>query len=177
MRVRLITTLFLLIAVLCAIPAWAEDRLNAQPADGSPTLKATSDWLAINLSSYGDVDSEAVSGVHITDNCDLVYIHTDASSRYAISVPLGAVNSVSIGRSHGYPSIFLTTAHIAAIRQGEYARDHLNIALGHSPPPIAGAATPDGAERMAERIQKALQHAVDLCRGTYNAPAQTQQPF
>jgi len=33
------------------------------------------------------------------------------------------------------------------------------------------------SQEMAPHIVKALQHAVTLCAGTYQAPAQTNQPF
>jgi|GEM_PF-2093648 len=104
------------------------DRLNAPTADGSPTLKVTSDWLAKTLKDYADRNRdgstriagwlyEYFNNVHIDNNCVLSYTDTESAfhsnllgpgGKNKLSkvthyyVPLGAVSSVSASSS-SYP--------------------------------------------------------------------------
>jgi hypothetical protein len=108
--VKKITTMFLAIVMLCAIPSWAQDRLNAQPADGSPTLKATSDWLGTALAGYGggcynDDWKTVITDARIDNDCHFTYTsilmeragRNKVSSRRTIYVPLGAVTEIHVG--------------------------------------------------------------------------------
>jgi hypothetical protein len=63
------------------------------------------------------------------------------------------------------------------VREGENYWASFDIYIGNNPHVTPGAPLPEDIDQMAPRIQKALQHAVDLCRGTFNAPAQSKQPF
>ena len=168
------------------------DWLNAPTPDGSPTLKETSDWLAKTLADYGGSDWDTyparVADVGIDNTCTFRWkAVTDPgkhSSYDGFAVPLGAVTSVAISPQssdgHNWLDLNISTGNVAAIRGsgGSVPATEMSwIVISRMPAPKLNAPTPETPEQMAPRIQKALQHAVDLCRSTYQAPAQSKELF
>ena len=176
------------------------DWLNAPTPDGSPTLKETSDWLAKTLQDYGGYHPHCgspgpclgsfpvLSDVGIDNTCTFRWTEETNASRdaiYSYAVPLGAVTEITVAPTDDglAPNLTIKTGQVTAISAGERVnKTHEALAsagfdLYGTPPPKLNAPAPESKERMAPRIQKALQHAVDLCRSTYQAPAQAKQLF
>ena len=200
------------------------DHLNAPTADGSPTLKVTSDWLATTIVNYkaslfvdprstpyfNEFQSQGIESPYIDSAC--IYHFTTNSNDYSYHylVPLGAISSVSAlsipvserePDMNYRPNLLLDTGSktIAAIQAiktlRNISRKHNNrnseqtvtnpiiylssigIILNEVPLPSQGEAISPSLDQMNERTAKAFQHAVSLCAGTYQAPAQTTQPF
>lgn len=165
------------------------DWLNAPTPDGSPTLGETRDWLAKVLVEYsghgGPTDFEWTTGASIDNTCHLSWTtdvydgnspHPRRGSRY--SLPLGAVTDVSIADS----KIMIATGDVAAIahdspwlhQNGNQSSAYINLMPDFHP---ANNTVVVPLNEIAPRIQKALQHAVDLCKSVYQQPAQTKEPF
>ncbi len=169
-------------------PTNAEQRQMSDSAP--PTLKETGDWLKSNLEAYGGgcwhsgqnepSSEEKFSDVSIDNSCRLSYrrslVHSNgkAFNQQVISIPLGAVSDVQVqetsdgGDCGSWMSIAVRTGNIAGGAD-------ININREHSV--SAGAIIPQSPAQMAPRIQKAIQHAVELCRGTYKAPPTAKEPF
>jgi hypothetical protein len=168
------------------------DWLNAPTPDGSPTLKETSDWLANSLADYAGVDdgaissSTSVSNVAIDNTCTFRWsesYYREKHPSYVYALPLGAVSEITALPDNGgnWFDLMIKTGDVAAIRgSGQMAipvSSIVTIQIGRRPSPKLNAPSPETAEQMAPRIQKALQHAADLCRSTYQAPPQAKQAF
>ena len=183
------------------------DRLNAPTADGSPTLNVTSDWLAQTQNDYGgeiwgntvDYSTVRISNVGIDNTCTFSYTEVGAQQpnvstwQDIYSVPLGAVtdisSSVSVdpGYSYNGTQINIGTGNIAAIQHLHNDSFHkgstadypnaISFMLAMSPAVRSGAELSQTPAQIAPRIVSALQHAVTLCKGTYQPPAQSNQPF
>jgi hypothetical protein len=151
----------------------------------------------MTLSQYGggcwnEYYKHRIEEAHIDNACRLTYksvmidkennkVDKDSTRRYA-SVQLGAVTDVSfveldnMGCGHVF-AIKFETGSIAAAFDGYGVKSWLQLRIDQSPRASAGAPMPDTPEQMGNRIEKALRHAVDLCRGTYQPPVQPKQPF
>jgi hypothetical protein len=196
---------------LAFLPSIAQDRLNAPTSDASPTLQATSDWLAKTVVVYGGGghDSayvpESYTYFSVDNSCTLSYVEAIADpprvqfghpyNYFMDSVPLGAVTKIKASGTtttvNGImvpSSISIETGNVAAVSFGNSngapatygIRHYTNRAtlwFGKIPPTVPGADIPASPEQMLPRIQKALQHAVDLCRGTYASAPQAKEPF
>ena len=101
-----------------------------------------------------------------------------------ISIPLGAVSDVQLlsssspgsGCADGW-SIDVNTGNVAVVTLNGSPYSRASININNQPSMSAGAAVPQSPAQMVPRIQKAIQHAVDLCRGTYKAPPTAKEPF
>ena len=173
------------------------------PDTAGPTLKETSDWLKSTLEGYGggcnDVQSYTkISDVSIDSSCRLSYKETfiwssgvpdhfkkhigDVFRTNLISIPLGAVSDVQAGIGSNSDcgdqwGIAINTGNVAAATINGSPNSNAGITISNRPGMSAGAAVPQSPAQMSPRIQKAIQHAVNLCRGTYQGPAPTKDPF
>jgi len=193
------TGIILMLAILLPLSAFADkkkrppqdntDWLNAPTPDGSPTLKQTSDWLASVIGDYGNYECcgfpfGRIVDVGIDNQCTFQWREVSDSTKHPLymnfSVPLGAVTSVEIQDNNGATQIWIRTGDIGAIRGSGQAVSATPIVgidltrIQHLKPDVP---VPQTAQEMAPRIQKALQHAVDLCRSTHQEPAQSNEPF
>jgi len=100
------------------------DRLNAPTPDGSPTLKATSDWLAKALDGYGGLNQNfgptVIQNFRIENDCSLRYTVRDtrwSDKHYFhdmdVSFPLGAVTQVHFAMTNG--QIYLIDIRTASV--------------------------------------------------------------
>jgi hypothetical protein len=205
------TLLILAVAMLLPIAAFAgkkkdspppdtTDWLNAPTPDGSPTLRATSDWLAQTLQAYGggehNFEITSYHDVHIANDCTLNYTYETIRQKATISgpkptgkpvfitvsIPLGAVTDVSrdSDSSEVYRRIhalLIKTGNVAAVRIGTQYQSDDDMELMHQPPVTPGAELPQDSRDMVPRVISALQHAASLCRSVYKPPTQEKQPF
>jgi hypothetical protein len=184
-------------------PQAGTDWLNAPTPDGSPTLKETSDWLAQNFPAYAGIDisrddpgDEAThwrfSDASIDGTCTFRWTETmwmgngrkevrDTTTVEHHSVPLGAVTEVSVRAPGEYDGengsrwlrIHISTGNVSLLKLGTFAF----FPIDQMPRAATGGLVPDVPEQMAPRIAKALQHSVDLCKGTYTPPTKAKQAF
>lgn len=170
------------------------DWLDAPTPDGSPTLRETSDWLAKTLIAYGgddpaDGSHARIGTAHIDNDCSFhVHINVtsvdDLSSALDVSLPLGAVVKVSDGVGE-VPNVMISTGSVKAIllathtetSTGSRRVQFVGLLLGSHPSADQEETAPQEPDQMLPRIIRALQHAVDLCRSSYQPPAQTKEPF
>jgi hypothetical protein len=176
------------------------DWLNAPTPDGSPTLKQTSDWLAMTFADYGSysyMGTWYVSGVSIDNSCNFHYTTTQTwgDDRKSVqildhTVPLGAmtdiqphsdVNDRVIGIEYHTGNVPLI--HFASHGRGDYKKPQEYVSYADTLVPFAGdPPIRPGIEvhsyiEMVPRVISALQHAVSLCKSTYKPPVQKKQPF
>lgn len=179
----------------------AQGRLvlvHLQTVDGQgATMQETQQWLKQNLEDYGggcynQFFDTKISNVDIDSACNLTYTNTMVPREHDLKprrgqafIPLGAVTAVELGTLSGGECgerqvLTLRTGNLALVRDPEKSGitlDWLGIKIGNEPSPVPGSPMPQSVTQMAPRIQKALQHAVDLCRGTFKAPQQSKEPF
>jgi hypothetical protein len=166
------------------------------PDSAGPTLKETSDWLKSNLESYGggcfndyahnnnrEVDHK-IFDVSIDNSCKLNYkespfwLDNNKSLRppQLISIPLGAVSDIHVYDAKDGGDDNCKLGSTIVIKTGNIVGG-AQIDIKKQPSVPTGAVIPPTPEQMALRIQKAIQHAVELCRGTYTAPPSAKDPF
>jgi hypothetical protein len=167
------------------------------PDSGGPSLKETSDWLKSNLEAYGggcfnDTYYQKISDVSIDNSCKLSYkdaLIKNSNNKIflqrAYSIPLGAVSDIQLSSS-GSPGtgcadgwlIEVNTGNIAVVTSnGGSPMPVARININNQPSMSVGGVVPQSPAQMAPRIQKAIQRAVNLCRGSFKAPPQAHEPF
>jgi hypothetical protein len=166
------------------------------PDSGGPTLKETSDWLKLNLEAYGggcfndNADSNNrrldhnIFDVSIDNSCRLNYQESavwldnnkSLNKPRLNSIPLGAVSDIQVYDAKDSIDANCKLGSMIVIKTGNIVGG-AQIDIKKQPSVPAGAEIPPTREQMALRIQKAIQHAVELCRGTYKAPPTAKEPF
>jgi hypothetical protein len=168
------------------------------PDSGGATLKETSDWLKVNLEAYGagcfndNADGNnrrldhRIFDVSIDNSCRLSYQEAafwpdnnkSLNKPRLISIPLGAVSDIHVydAKDKGEDGTGCNYGSTIVIKTGNIVGG-ADIDIKKRPSVPAGAEIPPTPEQMALRIQKAIQHAVELCRGTYKAPPTAKEPF
>jgi hypothetical protein len=200
---RVISAAALAVAISVAVQRSAEIVLAASqsgpinteqgqtPDNAGPTLKETTDWLKTNLEGYGGgcwnsggempSSEEKISDVSIDSSCRLSYktslVHSNGKAfhQQLISIPLGAVSDIQLG-SVSSPGTGCADNWQIVVKTGNIVGG-ATIDINREPSVVAGTIVPPTPTQMAPRIQKAIQRAVDLCRGTYKAPPSAKEPF
>lgn len=179
----------------CTNPVQATSG-NTAPSSG-PTLRETSDWLAKTLKAYGGLYltngllESAVTDAEISNDCTLQIksTHYDwnfdkrkEKSSWVVTetVPLGAVTSVRLDVRSDLNEVTIYTYPVSAVlvnnRGSQAPTFQLGIDLQRRPDESLGTDVPQTGSEISQRVEKALSHAVDLCRGTYSHP-QSKEPF
>jgi hypothetical protein len=174
-------------------------------AKSGPSFEATRDWMVSTLSQYGGTDEDSAgvwyvySNVDISNECVLTLQNTQFQSDYksgskpfeswTVTIPIGAVTNAAVNQYRGDYFITLQTGGVAALTMtnGIYFNDkrrvpdsaypNISLDIGRAPQAIAGQPEPDNDIDMAKRFTTAFQHMMDICKGTYQDPAQPKQPF
>ena len=160
--------------------------------DGGPTLQETSDWLAKTLKEYGGIYynsgqlQSALTDAWIGEDCTFHHKSVgyewkenrklSSSWTEETAIPLGAVTSLrsSINPNQEVIGINIYTYPISAVQIDNTFNDGRHqvttddqIPMERSPNATLGGEAPQIPSEIIPRVEKALKHAVDLCRGTY----------
>ncbi len=174
-------------------------------AKSGPSFEVTRDWLVSALAQYGGTPSYvsccwyAYSEAAISNSCVLTFHNDEYQTDYkngstpmetsTITMPIGAVTNTSLQSYGDSPQLSIQTGNLAAItltnsfhyndklRFPDGSEPSFGILIGRQPQVVPGQPMPDSSADMAKRFQAAFQHMVDICKGTYQAPAQQNQPF
>lgn len=204
-RIFKITTLSVVV-LFASQAAQAKKKIPPAPdvpppvAKSGPSFETTRDWMVSTLNQYGGYweDSDGIwhvySNAAISNSCLLTFQNDQYMNSYksgsrpfpfdsgVVTIPLGAITSAALNQYRGGFFISILTGNISAITQNSGggltpAMANYDLDINRMPHPVAGQPMPDSPQDMAKRFLPALQHMVDICKGTYQAPAQQKQPF
>jgi len=205
-RIFEITTLFL-VALVAPQAALAKKKTPPAPdvpppvAKSGPSFEETRDWIVTTVDQYGGHNLGSQWVVYSNASIDNLCVLRFDSNWYAgdykkgskpfagnsgsVEIPLGAVTSIGHGQMGFNPNdqtIDLQTGNVAAVTYGggdNFAGSHneYDLIVDNSPNAAANMPIPASPQSMVPRLTSAFQHMVDICKGTYQAPAQQKQPF
>ena len=169
-------------------PQDGTDWLNAPTPDGSPTLRATSDWLGKTLEAYGGDNNSSDVSIHIDNDCSFHVKFANKNGKHTftndLSFPLGAVTSVDRDPDNAQ-NVKIATGNVAVmqmVRHGwnNYGTNYytnVTFEVAKYPEVKPGGEIPQPVDQMLPRIVNAFQHAMSLCRSAYQAPSSNKEPF